>query len=160
MTVKTNATELYSRTKSGRRADLGDVFFRSAWEANIARWLNFNGVKWEFEPTTFWFEKIRRGVRSYTPDFYLPEEDRFIEVKGWMDAKSKTKLKRMAKYHPKVNIELLDAKRYKEITKSAQYVIPNWETKDLDLRVLSVKVDKPKPVRRVSPPKAKKGTPV
>jgi len=135
----TTATEIYSRTKSGRRSDLGDVFFRSAWEANIARWLNFNGVKWEFEPTTFWFEKIRRGVRSYTPDFYLTEEDRYIEVKGWMDAKSKTKLKRMAKYHPKVNIELLDAGRYKEISKMAQYVIPNWETKLVDLRVPSTK---------------------
>src|SRR3972149_9721027 len=43
-----------NKWKSGRRADLG-MFFRSAWEANVARYLNFlkthGSVKgWEYEP--------------------------------------------------------------------------------------------------------------
>src|SRR5690606_8292944 len=63
----------YSRGSQGRRSDLGNIFFRSSWEANYARYLNFlksqgHIYKWEFEPDTFWFESIRRGVRSYLPD--------------------------------------------------------------------------------------------
>ena len=36
---------------------------------------------------------------SYTPDFYLPEQDRFIEVKGRLSSKCRTKLRRFRKFH-------------------------------------------------------------
>lgn len=123
MTAGGNA---YSTMRRGKRGDIGPMCFKSAWEANIARWLTYSGRRWEYETKTFWFEKIRRGVRSYTPDFYLPDEDLHLEVKGWMDRKSKTKLKRMAKYYPEVKIEVIDRKRYREIATYAA-VIPNWE---------------------------------
>ena len=116
----------YSRTKSGKRSDLNGQFFRSAWEANIARLFNAMKIKWEYEPKTFYFEKIRRGCISYTPDFYLPEYDVWIEVKGWMDDKSRTKLKRFAKYYPNEKLELIDSKRYREIEKKAK-TLPYWE---------------------------------
>lgn len=93
-----------NRGKGGRRADLGNRFFRSRYEANYARFLNFTKVKWEYEAKTFWFEKIKRGSRSYTPDFYLPASNEYHEVKGWMDPKSATKLKRMAKYYPEIKV--------------------------------------------------------
>lgn len=88
-------------------------------------------VSWEHEPVTFWFEAIRRGVRSYKPDFRVTEktgDPYFIEVKGWMDARSKTTLKRMKKYHPSVRIELIDSKRYAVIKKQLQYVVEGWES--------------------------------
>jgi hypothetical protein len=86
--------------------------------------------KWEYESETFWFEKIRRGVRSYTPDFkvWKTEEVTYrVEVKGWMDAKSKTKLKRMAKYHPGVEIRVVGQKEYTSIVRQLGSIIPNWE---------------------------------
>jgi len=116
----------YSRSNQGKRKDLNDTFFRSSWEANVARYFNFVGIKWEFESKTFWFENIKRGNRSYTPDFYLPEEDRYVEVKGWMDKSSKTKLKRMAKYYPNIKIEIIAKDEYKAIAKWKR-LIPNWE---------------------------------
>lgn len=126
----------YSKSVRGRRADLGTPFFRSSWEANYARYLNSlqkQGLilSWEFEPTTFWFEKIRRGVRSYTPDFKILDADGssyYVEVKGWMDARSKTKLKRMKKYHPKIEVRVVDGKAYKEIQKKFGALIPEWES--------------------------------
>lgn len=126
----------YSRAKRGKRADLGGIHFRSGWEANYARYLNFQIKqgwisKWEYEPKTFWFLKIKRGVRSYTPDFKVwpanGGEPYFDEVKGWMDDKSKTKLKRMKKYYPAIVINLIDERRYKGIAKTAGALIPNWE---------------------------------
>lgn len=98
--VKKKPSSIYSNSKQGKRKDLNDTYFRSSWEANYARYLNLIGVKWEYEPKTFIFEKIKRGTRSYTPDFYLTEEDKWIEIKGWFSSKDKTKLKRFKKYYP------------------------------------------------------------
>lgn len=122
-------------SKAGYREDLGNIYFRSAWEANYARYLNWLIEKgqinrWEYESDTFWFDKIKRGVRSYKPDFKVwdrPESDPYyVEVKGWMDAKSKTKLKRMTKYHPDVRVDLFGAKEYRALKKWSN-LIPGWE---------------------------------
>lgn len=126
---------VYSRAKRGRREDVRGIFFRSSWEANYARFLEWQKqrgliAEWEYEPETFWFEKIRRGVRSFLPDFRVTENNgarHFVEVKGWMDAKSKTKLKRMAKYYPDVDLRLIDAKAYREIDRKLGGAIPGWE---------------------------------
>ena len=124
-----NTNNPYSRAKGGKRKDLDNIYFRSSWEANMARYYNFIGVKWEFEPKTFVFKDIRRGSVSYTPDFYLPEEDRWIEVKGWMDGKSKTKLKRFKNQYPEEykKLTLITEKEYKEIERKMKYFIKNWE---------------------------------
>lgn len=84
----------------GKRPDLGDNFFRSSWEANVARWLNYQNIQWEFEPKTFYFNKYKRGARSYTPDFYLPKTKEWIEVKGYLNTEGKTKLKRFKENYP------------------------------------------------------------
>lgn len=124
----------YSRTKSGKREDLGGMFFRSAWEANYARYLNWLQAKgeidkWEYEADTFWFLAIKRGVRSYKPDFKITEKGSvyYVEVKGWMDDKSKTKLKRMKKYHPDVKIVVVDGKQYASIKAAVSRLIEGWE---------------------------------
>jgi len=110
-------------------------FFRSTWEVNYAHymeWLKGQGEirEWEYEPTTFWFEKIKRGVRSYTPDFRITEPDGRViyhEIKGWMDARSKTKIKRMAKYHPDVHLIVVDSKAYKALARKALRLVPGWK---------------------------------
>lgn len=122
--------------KSGWR-EIGGlrVYYRSRWEANYARyleWLKANKqiVKWEHEPETFWFEGIKRGCVSYLPDFKVYELDGRIayhEVKGWMDDRSKTKIKRMAKYHPSVKLVVIDSKAYRSIAKTMQAIINDWE---------------------------------
>lgn len=122
--------------KQGKRSDLGDIYFRSGWESNFARYLNFLIskkliYKWEFEPDTFWFNAIKRGVRSYLPDFKVWETKNgkpyYIEVKGYMDAKSATKIKRMAKYYPDVKLVVVGKKEYDEIKAKLSGLIPNWE---------------------------------
>ncbi len=100
-----------------------NMYFRSLWEANYALYLVYlkkNGKikKWEFEVDTFWFHNIKRGVRSYLPDFKIFNLDgtfEYHEVKGWMDPKSKTKLKRMKKYYPQVKVVVIDGPIYKDL---------------------------------------------
>jgi hypothetical protein len=99
------------QTKAGWREIGGKRnYYRSMWEANYARYLEYLKrhhliMDWEYEPVTFWFESIKRGVRSYKPDFRVTDSDGAVvyhEVKGFMDTKSATKLKRMSKYYPLV----------------------------------------------------------
>lgn len=122
--------------KGGWR-EIGGVnkYYRSRWEANYARflqWLVEQGkIKtWRHEPETFWFKGIKRGSVSYLPDFWVQDldgTDGFHEVKGWMDDRSKTKLKRMAKYYPNVKLLVIGAKEYKEIEKQFSALIDGWE---------------------------------
>lgn len=110
-------------------------YYRSRWEANYARYLEWlKGIgeikAWEHEPDVFWFEGIRRGCMSYLPDFKVTENDGSIayhEVKGWMDARSKTKIKRMAKYYPDVKLIVIDAKPYKSIERKIGCGLDGWE---------------------------------
>lgn len=128
----------YSRTKKGWW-DNGSkrYFMRSSWEMNYACYLDFllkhkEIVSWEYEIDTFWFEKIKRGVRSYTPDFKVISkngETSYHEVKGWMDAKSKTKLNRMRIYYPEIKMELIDSSRYKSIMKNSSMFVKNHDSK-------------------------------
>jgi hypothetical protein len=137
------ADNAYSRTRSGKRADLDNKFFRSSWEANYARYLNWlisvgEVTSWEFECRTFLFEGQTRGVISYTPDFRVVMPDGSVqwhEVKGWMDDKSKSRLKKMAKFYPDETVVLIDSKVYHGIAKSVSRMIPNWEDERSNPRV-------------------------
>lgn len=102
----------------GKWVEIGGkrCFFRSGWEIRYAQHLAYckriNAISdWSHEPKTFWFENIKRGVRSYKPDFKIMHTDgthSWVEVKGYMDPKSRTKLKRMAKYYPQERIVVID----------------------------------------------------
>jgi hypothetical protein len=124
----------YSRTRSGKRADLGGLFVRSAWEANYARyltWLVDHGeiAGWRYEPRTFEFP-VKRGNRTYTPDFEVTTTDGRIEwheVKGWMDDPSRVKLKRFARYYPDETLVLIDAAAYRALARTAAPLIKGWE---------------------------------
>jgi hypothetical protein len=124
----------YSRGKRGKRADLENRYFRSSWEANYARYLNFlvkhrKIVAWDYEVKTFVFHGVERGVLTYTPDFFITNSDgttEWHEVKGWMDAKSIAKLKRMSKFYPNEKIVVVGSKEYRGISKWKK-LIGDWE---------------------------------
>lgn len=92
------------------------ITFRSSWEVKVADQLENQLVRlqitnWEYEPQTFYFENIKRGTRSYTPDFKVTRLNGthyWIEVKGYMDQKSKTKIKRFLKYYPEEQLMIYD----------------------------------------------------
>ena len=123
-------------SNGGRRPDLKNLFFRSSYEANYARWLNLlinNGeIKtWDFEPETFEFKSIKKGVRFYTPDFRIIFGDthtEYHEVKGWDYPKGITARKRFAKYYPQFKLVLIDKEWFKAAKKQGlDKLLPEWE---------------------------------
>lgn len=100
-------------------------YLRSTWELKYAKYLEFlkkqGKIKdWAYEEDEFWFDKIKRGVRSYKPDFKIYNLDNtfeYVEVKGYWDSKSITKIKRMKKYYPDIKISKVDTEFFKKMNK-------------------------------------------
>ena len=63
------------------------VKMRSGYEVMYAKHLTQNNIEWQYEPKLF---KLKDGMR-YTPDFYLPESNEWIDVKGQITEKHKLK---------------------------------------------------------------------
>jgi len=72
--------------------------FRSSWEVELAELMTELGIRWEYEPKRFHFWRERE---SYLPDFYLPDYNVWIEVKGYMDRKSARRIRLFKKYYGK-----------------------------------------------------------
>jgi hypothetical protein len=110
------------------------MYLKSNWEKRYALYLDFmkkhkHIVDWEYEPDTFWFDGIKRGTNNYKPDFKVlfPSGNfEYYEVKGYMDAKSKTKIKRMAKYHPNIKLSVVDKEWFTNNGKILKKVIKDW----------------------------------
>ncbi len=131
---------LKNREKTSWKAGWREIggkkkYYRSRWEANYARYLQFLKDRgdiqdWAHESKTFWFDGIKRGCVSYLPDFEVTENSgkvEYHEVKGWMDDRSKTKIARMAKYHPDVELIVIDSKLYKIVEKRVSPFVRGWE---------------------------------
>ena len=51
-------------------------------ELEYAKILDYYGIPWMYEPRTFVLERDEDGrvTEAFTPDFYLPEQDLYLEV--------------------------------------------------------------------------------
>jgi len=84
------------------------IHFKSKMEAKWAEWLDEKNIIWSYEP-----EGYNINGTWYLPDFYLPEIDTIIEVKGAMQGISKiyklmkTLTKKGQSYFPEQNIMIL-----------------------------------------------------
>ncbi len=87
------------------------VFVHPIEEA-FARILNFYGVDWEYEPTTFPLKWDEKGnvLEAFTPDFYLPQQDMYIELttlRPKLMLRKNRKLRKIKELYPEINIKLL-----------------------------------------------------
>ena len=79
--------------------------------------LDFYGILWEYEPRTFVLERDRAGnpVQAFTPDFYLPAYDQFIEITTLnqkLVTKKNRKARRLRVLHPEVQVKVLYQRDY------------------------------------------------
>lgn len=81
-------------------------------EAEFASVLDFYQIPWRYEPRSFplRYDESGRVVESFTPDFYLPEADLYIELttlRQSLVTKKNRKLRRLRELYPEINIKLL-----------------------------------------------------
>jgi len=85
--------------------------FANDAERECARLLDFYGVPWEYEPRTFALEEAEDGrvTVAFTPDFYLPEQDLYVEVtvmKQSLVTRKNRKLRKLRERYPEVRVKL------------------------------------------------------
>jgi hypothetical protein len=91
--------------------DYSALQFAHPIEEEFARILDYYGIPWEYEPRTFDLEWDKNGrVKiAFTPDFYLPDQDLFIELttlRPKLVTKKNRKLRRMNELYPEIHIQL------------------------------------------------------
>ncbi len=85
--------------------------FASAAEVECAKVLDYYGLPWEYEPRTFVLERDEAGrvTEAFTPDFYLPEQDLYVEItvmKQSLVTRKNRKLRKLRERYPDVKIKL------------------------------------------------------
>ncbi len=94
--------------------------FAHSSEEEFAKLLDFYRIRWLYEPKTFILECDSEGniTSAFTPDFYLPDFDLYIELttqrQRLVNYKNR-KIKRLKELYPNVNIKMIYGKDYKNI---------------------------------------------
>jgi hypothetical protein len=80
-------------------------------EEAFAKILDFYGIAWEYEPRSFPLEWDAENnvTEAFTPDFYLPEQDLYLELttlRPKLATFKNRRLRRMKELYPEINIKL------------------------------------------------------
>lgn len=90
-----------------RRCNYKGINMRSSWEVEFAQLCDEQKITWEYEPKAF---KLS-DKKQYTPDFYLPETNKWVEIKPLCyHQQAQVKKQLMKKIH---NIDLIIVERTK-----------------------------------------------
>jgi hypothetical protein len=94
--------------------------FAHASEAEMSRILDFYTVRWEYEPHTFPILWNLDGavVESFSPDFYLPDLDLYLEMttlRQKLVRKKNRKLRRLRELYPDLNVKLFYARDFRAL---------------------------------------------
>ena len=94
--------------------------FANSSEEIFANLLDYYRIAWEYEPRSFPIQwgKDGRVLESFTPDFYLPEVDLYVELTTMKQAhvtRKNRKVKLLRAIHPHVNIQVFYQKDFQNL---------------------------------------------
>ena len=94
--------------------------FSHAAEAEFARLLDFYGLRWEYEPRTFVLRQDKEGrpAVAFTPDFYLPEQDLYVEIttiKPRQVRRKNRKIRWLLEHYPEIDIKLFKRSDFRQL---------------------------------------------
>ena len=80
-------------------------------ELEVAKLLDFYGIRWDYEPRSFVLETDGEGhvVEATRPDFYLPEQDLYLELttmKQSLVTRKNRKIRKLRERYPDVRVKL------------------------------------------------------
>jgi hypothetical protein len=94
-----------------------EIVFSHPSEEEFAHVLDFYGIEWRYEPTTFPLEWDEEGnvLEAFSPDFYLVQQDLYVELttlrQKLMRIKHR-KIRRLRELYPGVNVRLWNRKDF------------------------------------------------
>ena len=97
--------------------------FRSDYELTVAKFLAEQGVKYEYESQKLTYQP---KPKVYTPDFYLPEQDIYIEAKGFFSPADRQKMLLVIKQNVFFDIRMLFLRASNKLNRSSQTTYGKW----------------------------------
>ena len=101
------------------------VAFAHPSEHEFARFLDYYRIRWVYEPVSFPISWDGTKVAEmFTPDFYLPEHDMYVELttmKQSLVTPKNRKLRLLRELYPDINVRLLYRKDYQQLLAKAGY---------------------------------------
>lgn len=97
--------------------EVSGVKVQGTWERNIAIKLCELGIIWSKPSinTDIFSYIIDNKVKSYAPDFYFPEYNLYLEIKGYWWGNDKEKMRLVMEQHPNKNIIIIEKEQYKKL---------------------------------------------
>jgi len=99
--------------------------FRSGLEERVAEQLKTEGVKYQFEQTKLQYVKPEK-IHTYTPDFFLPIQNIFIESKGLFATADRQKMILVKAQHPDLDIRFVFSNAKARISKKSKTTYAMW----------------------------------
>src|SRR5438552_4527046 len=99
---------------------LDNRHFTHPSEQIFANLLDFYRIRWQYEPRSFplQWDKDGKVLEAFTPDFYLPEFDLYVEIttmKQSLVTKKNRKVRLLRAIYPHVNIRVFYEKDFQEL---------------------------------------------
>ena len=100
----------------------GEPRFANDVELECAKLLDYYGIPWDYEPHTFVLEEDGDGrvVEAFTPDFFLPEQNLYLELtvmKQSLVTRKNRKLRKLRERYPHVNAKLFYRRDIERLTR-------------------------------------------
>jgi cytidylate kinase len=102
------------------KVTLRKKIFANQSEEMFANLLDFYRIAWEYEPRSFPVQYDREGnaVEFFTPDFYLPEFDLYLELTTMKQAhvtRKNRKVRLLRELYPQINIQVFYQKDFENL---------------------------------------------
>ena len=96
------------------------IRFAHPSEEEFSRILGFYEIEWEYEPTSFALKEDGEGrvLEAFSPDFYLPQYDLYIELttlRQQLITKKHRKIRLLKERYPHVNVKLVNRRAFGEL---------------------------------------------
>ncbi|TLN26974.1 hypothetical protein FDZ74_01640 [bacterium] len=101
-------------------SELQRPVFAGPIEETFAKILDFYGIEWVYEPRTFPLVRDEHGkvLEAFTPDFYLPQQDLYIELttlRPHLATYKNRRMRLMRELYPEINVKLLKRRELRDM---------------------------------------------
>jgi len=97
--------------------------YRPQFELSLARSLKEKNIPFEYERKRLTYIP---DPKTYTPDFYLPETDIYVEAKGELSKPDRVKMILIKKQHPELDIRFVFMNARNKIYRGSKTTYADW----------------------------------
>ena len=104
-------------------SDIPEYKYKSRFERRFASDLKQRRIVFDYEKHKFSYQP---KIKNYTPDFYMPEFDLFVETKGFFNVADRVKHLLIKEQHPDVDIRFVFMNPFTKINRKSSTTYASW----------------------------------